>query len=241
MDFFSYEGSHTISFMSIEYFIITLLTFLIIIFVYKFRDKLKKIFKEDRIRNIMGFILLTNIIIYQLSKGFSGQFRYVELLPIHLCHITNLAMSYMLLTNKKDMFKYLFYFVMIGPLPSVLIPEIAFSYDRIGFWGFIISHNIILIFTFILLFVYDYKVTKKVRKKTVGLILFIYFVLFLFNTFYGTNYLFQSSLPEHLYRIFPFIKYFDYPLILTLVVLILFVFVADFIIDFVNDHKPKLS
>lgn len=241
MDFFTYEGSNVVSFMSIEYYIITLVTFLSIILIYIFRNKLKKLLDENKTRMFMGIILLSNMIIYLLSKGLSGQFRYVELFPIHLCYITNLAIGYMLITNKKEMFKYLFYFVMIGPLPSVLIPEIAFNYDRVGFWGFIISHNIILIFTSMLLFVYNYDVTKKARKKTLELITLIYAILFLFNTFFHTNYLFQYSLPDHIYKIFPFFKYFNHPLFLTFSTLILFMFIAEFVIDFKNKHILKTS
>ena len=120
---------------------------------------------------------------------------------------------YILLTkNKNNLYRVIYFFTFIGPLPAILLPDITQNFNRYIFWQFFISHHLMLIFSIYSLVVFKYKVDRKDIFLTyvVGHIFIL--IMNIFNNIFDTNYVMLTSLPDHIYELLPFTRHL-YPII----------------------------
>lgn len=178
------------------------------------RDTLRKAGDKTKkyIRYSFAGLLFANMTIYYLSLMATGQYSIKKHLPLEFCFITGYILMYILLTNNKsNIYGTLFYCTIIGPLPAMLFPNLSGSYDRFIFYQFVISHHVMMLISFYCIIVLQYKVPVKGAWKAFlyGNVVFVA-VSFL-NYFWGSNYIMQGKLPDHIIKLFPFIKYFNSP------------------------------
>lgn len=207
-------GSLHFSLFGFWHIFITLLLILGIVFIYRYREKIKKWKYHDKaVRYAVAMIMFLNMTIYYGSKVLDGTWRFEVHLPLHFCFISGYLFMLTLITNNKKLFKYTYFFSFAGPLPAILLPDIICGPDRFIFWQFVISHHFFLLASIYVLFVLDWKIEKKdIIKAMIGANL-IFFAVFIFNQIFDTNYIMTSKLPDHILKLFPFLTTFNYPIL----------------------------
>lgn len=191
-----------------------IVTIVSIILIYRNREKIRKWKYHDKpMRYLIASIMFLNMTVYYLSKIILGIYDIRVHLPLHFCFISGYLFMFLLVTNSKKMFKYVYFFSYAGPLPAIILPDLICGPDRFVFWQFFISHHFFIISSMYILFVLDYKITRKDSVKSILYANIVFGLVFIFNQLFHTNYIMTSSLPAHVLKLMPFLKYFDFPII----------------------------
>lgn len=161
----------------------------------------------------MAAIFFINMAIYYINYIVQGAYNWKVHLPLHLCFITGYLFMYILVTNNKKLYKIVYFFTFVGPLPAIIWPDIKFGPDHFVFYQFIISHNVLLLTSLYCLFVLDYDVEKSDIPKAFlwgnGLMV----VMFCFNSIFHTNYIMMNKLPDHIIEMYPFVTKIGCPIL----------------------------
>ena len=170
---------------SIMHFILILMTILIMLLIYKKRDKIN--LKTSRI--ILAVILIINLVLRRGSFIYYGVYDYHYHLDINFCNFTAILMLIYSLTGNNKLYKYCYYMVFIGPLLSILFPCLTFSLKNYSFYSFLILHYILYIFNFIFYLKEDILFSKenliKVIKFIIGYFITVYIIDYLFKFDYN--------------------------------------------------------
>ena len=195
-----------------NFFSITTLLCLLIIYLY--RDKISKSKNKDKILKVSAIILLVNMIIYTCGNLYYGSFDYKEMLPFHLCFITNYMFIIAILFKKYNILKYTLFMSFIGPIPAILWPNLVSTIDNFNFWQLIISHHFFICVSLYSFYALNYKIEFK---DFIKLFIFFFFLLFIvtpFNSIFATIYIFTNYIPENVIVLYPWLKHFPPHLIL---------------------------
>lgn len=201
--YFSTDRIFSLNFFGFTHILLILLTFVLILLIYKYREELKKI---KCIKNIIIGILFANMVIYILGAILFGNFDIGDHLPIHYCYITGFLFMYMLLKNNKKWFNFLYYAIFFCTTTVIIFQDPGITYDRYEFILLIISHHFLLISSFYCLYVLGYPVNKSGYKTFINYTIIVYLVVFVINRVLGTDYIFNTAFPDFIYQYFPFIK-----------------------------------
>ncbi len=187
---------------------LSIITVLLAAVIFLSRHRLKKLnSKSSRFPRIaMATILAANMAVHYISKLVLGIWRFDTDLPFHICFITNFFLIFILLTdNKHDLYRIIYYFTFIGPLPAMIWPDLDYGWQSYTFYQFIISHHVMLLISVYCLFVLDYRV--ELRSALHAFVFGNGFIIAVsvFNLVFETNYIMIESLPQQLYEIYPFL------------------------------------
>ena len=238
-----FAGIGNTSFYMFNNFHIFLILSLIVLAILLFinRNNLKQFKYKEQVRYVMATILLLNMIIYYIGLFATKTFDIMEDLPLHLCFVTNFFMIYVLYRGDRKLYKIVYFFTFIGPLPAIIWSDLTYTYDVFEFWQFIICHHVMLLTSLYLLFVLDYTVEAKymIRAFTIG-ILYIC-VINVLNIIFGTNYIMLTSLPENTLNLYPFLRNIPaiFPLLVVGILAFLFSYLPAFFVMKLNSKEQK--
>lgn len=201
--YFGQVSNFELTFFGPVHLLLIIATFVIILLIYKFKDKLKK---YKIIKNIIPIILFSNMVIYILGAVLAGIFDINIHLPIHYCYITGFAFMYMLIKNKTNWFNMLYYAIFFCTITVIIFQDPNITYDRYEFILLVISHHFLLISSFYTLYVLEYPVNKSGYKPFIIYSVIVYVTVFIINRILGTDYIFNSTLPPFIYEYLPFVK-----------------------------------
>ena len=201
--YFGLVSDFSLDFFGPVHLLLISITILLIIGIYKYRNKLKK---YKFIKNLIPVLLFSNMVIYITGAIAAGIFDINIHLPIHYCYITGFLFMYMLVKNKKNWFNMLYYAIFFCTITVIIFQDPTITYDRYEFILLIISHHFLLISSFYTLYVLDYPVNIKGYKPFFIYTVIVYVLVFIINQILGTDYIFNASFPEFIYEYFPFIK-----------------------------------
>ncbi|MBQ9948984.1 MAG: YwaF family protein [Oscillospiraceae bacterium] len=174
--------------------------------LFVFRDKLTAFGHFKAVRITMASVLLANMAIHYISKIILGVWTFDTDLPLHLCFITNFFMIYILYTdNRRNLYRVIYFFTFIGPLPAMIWPDLRCSYDSYIFYQFIISHHVMLLISLYCLCVLKYETSVKSTMPAFFIGNLVIGSVMVFNMIFKTNYIMMNELPEQLYEIYPFL------------------------------------
>lgn len=183
------------------------------ILLYIFSDKLKKWKHKENVRYIMAAVFFVNMAVYYLNYIIQGVYNWKVHLPLHLCFITGYIFMYILITNNKKLYKIVYFFTFIGPLPAMIWPDMKFGADNFVFYQFIISHHLLLLTSLYCLFVLDYDVKKSDIPKAFLCGNILVLIMFCFNSIFDTNYIMMYKLPDHIIEMYPFVTKIGSPIL----------------------------
>lgn len=194
--------------------LITLLTIIAIVIIIKYQDKIKaKVKHEKAIRYFIAIVMFLNMTIYYGQKLLAGTYDIRVHLPLHFCFISGYLFMFTLITNNKKLFRIVYFFSFVGPLPAIIFPDLICGPDRFIFWQFVISHHFFITSSIFCLKILDFKVERSDMLKAFITANLVFLAVFIFNHIFNTNYIMTSKLPDHIIKLFPFVKAFDYPII----------------------------
>lgn len=212
--FFGDTAGTTFNLFGVLYFILLFSVLIVAVLMWRFRTKLRSTADKTKkvIRYSAAALLFANMTVYYLSLMLTGQYSIKKHLPLEFCFITGYILMYLLITNNKNgIYETLFYCTIIGPLPAMLFPNLSGSFDRFIFYQFIISHHIMMLISFYCIIVLQYKISVKGAFKAFLYGNAVFIAVSILNHFWGSNYIMQGKLPDHIIELFPFIKYFNSP------------------------------
>lgn len=176
--------------------------------IFALKERTKK-----KIRIIVAIIMFLNMVIYYNGFAYYEIYDVKEHLPLHLCFIAGFTYMFALITGNAKLYKITYFLSFVGPLPAILWPDIR-SVDSFIFIQFIISHHFFLLSSFFLYYAYNIQITKKDMWKTFFITNAIFLFMIGFNSVFGTNYIMSKSFPEPFLNVYPFLRSFDYPVLL---------------------------
>lgn len=201
--YFGLESDFSLTLFGSIHLLLIMITIVVILLIYKNREQLKQ---YKFIKTVIPIILFSNMIIYIVGAILTGIFDIDVHLPIHYCYITGFLFMYMLIKNKKGWYNMLYYAIFFCTITVIIFQDPYITYDRYEFILLIISHHFLLISSFYTLYVLEYPVNKSGYKPFLIYTCIVYLVVFIINRILGTDYIFNSSLPEFIYDYFPFVK-----------------------------------
>ncbi|MDD2376815.1 MAG: TIGR02206 family membrane protein [Clostridia bacterium] len=206
-DFFTDVGGTPFILFGPLHMFISIVTIIIAILIFIYRDKLKTFKFKENIRYILAAVLFTNMSVFYASLILLKEYDWRVDLPLHFCFITGYLFMYILITGNKKLYSVIYFFTFVGPIPAMIWPDLAFNYDRIIFWQFVISHHFMLLSSLYVLTVLEYKICKKdiVKAYMIGNVIVV--IMAIFNNLFKTNYIMMGELPAQIYKIYPFAKY----------------------------------
>ena len=180
--------------------------------LYHYREQLRKIKCQRKIRIGMAIILFTNMAIFYLNIIFAGEYDWHVHLPLHLCFITGYTFMYILVSDNQKLYRIVYFFTFIGPLPAMIWPNTVTRFDRFYTYSFFISHHIMLLMSLYCLFVLEYKVAYRDALRAFGWGNVLFAGIFVFNTICGTDYIMTKNLPAYIVESFPILRLVDSPI-----------------------------
>lgn len=179
---------------------------LLYIAVFVFRKQLRRFGHFKAMRYAAATLLLANMLIHYISRLAYGIWSFETDLPLHLCFVANFFMIFILYSNNKGgLYRVIYFFTFIGPLPAMIWPDLNSSYDSYIFYQFIISHHIMLLISIYSLCVLQYETKVRYSLHTLLFGNIGIGAVMLFNMHFGTNYIMMAELPAQLYEIYPFL------------------------------------
>ena len=188
--------------------IFTILAFTAAIIIYLNRNKISKIEKDKtwKVLRISSVILLLNMIIYTFGNLYFGSFNYKEMLPFHLCFITNYLFMIGSFFKKENIFHITIFLSFLGPIPAILWPDLVSTIDNFNFWQLVISHHVFMNISLFSYYALNYHVTFKDFKKTYLIYAILVLISYPLNKMFDTNYIFTNYIPGNVVELYPFLK-----------------------------------
>lgn len=208
-----------------------------IVLIKKYAKVIRNHPHELRIRKIVVWTLVVLEISYHLHNWSYPRFS----LPLHICSFAVFMSIYVLNTNSKRVYNYLFFFGTLGGIMALTFPNSwGYTYLNFRYYHFLILHNILIAVSLYYYFGYGYRVTYRTLLNVFRSVLIIGIFVHLFNLTllhfgYDVNYWFITYIPQAVDDFFT-----NYPIyILTFITL---VFVSMNVLFFVThqDHLPLL-
>lgn len=172
------------------------IAFILITFTLFFikRNKIK-LYREP-IRMTVGCLLILSRISLDIWYVTTEQWSVTSSLPLELCSIASLLCGVMLLTKSRFLVE-IFYFIGIGGAAmAVLTPDLYFGFPQYRFLQFFIDHFLLMSAPLIMIFLYNYRITRASLVKAFVSLNVIAAVVFIINNVLSANYMFLRHKPN---------------------------------------------
>lgn len=148
------------------------------------------------IRLTAGWALLISRFTLDIWYVTTGQWNAQSSLPLELCSIASIASGIMLLTKNKHLFE-IFYFIGIGgAVQAILTPDLNFGFPQYRFLQFFFDHMLLILAPLLMIWLYDFTITKRSLLKSWLTLQGIAAVVFVCNLFLDANYMFLRRKPS---------------------------------------------
>ena len=202
-----------------------LLTFVLmgLIIIY-FNRKRIHMFSKNLKRKIVvlfAIILLLNMITLYISSFYYHSFDYKTMLPLHLCYLANYFYIFAIILNKEKWYSYIYFLSFLGPIPAIIFFDVPSVWETFNFYLYIISHHLLVLIGLFTFYLYPKKINIKHIVKLFVVLNIFYFLMKIFNYYFGTNYFFSEAIPPFIIELLPFLKYFPVVIILEVMEIII--------------------
>lgn len=203
-DFFAYffgAGNQVeFSLFTVAHLAPILLMLVVIYAIYRNREKLRKVKKEETIRYVLAFALIISEMAYywRLVGVTSLPTSPVDNLPFAVCGWAAIFCSYMVIGKNQTLFDISYFWLLSGSVFALLTPT-PLTYTgptRFRYYQFWAEHTLGYIAIFYMIFVHNMRPTiKSAVKSYVALAIFAIIAYWVNSMIPGANYLFLAR-PE---------------------------------------------
>ena len=109
---------------------------------------------QNRLGIILGFIVMSNYLVWVILEIISGTFDFKLHLPFHLCRFANLAIPIVMIWKKERLFQVIYFWGMSGMLQGAITPDVTHGFPHFHYFRFFIGHNgmvLVLIYAIVVL------------------------------------------------------------------------------------------
>lgn len=190
------QTAYPFQLFSLPHISMVLLTFVLIEWMYFYRENIKEKYKYQVKYTLLGFIIVGEIF-FQLWYLLHDKWKLIINLPLQLCSISLYLCAFMLLTRNYKVFEVAFFVSMIGAIIAIITPELFFGMPHIRFFQFFIVHIAIILSCFYMVWIEGYKLTIKSAIKAFIVLNIIAGFVFIVNQMIGSNYMFLAKKPSN--------------------------------------------
>tara|TARA_Y100001934_G_scaffold47301_1_gene57254 strand:+ start:748 stop:1446 length:699 start_codon:yes stop_codon:yes gene_type:complete len=163
----------------------------------------RKYLDEKSQRNLAIFLIIAIIgveIIDDLYRIFETNPQMIWSaagdLPLHMCGFSVFATSYALAKKDQLVFELCYFWGLGGALQAILTPDFSRVVDPFYLFTFMISHGLIILNIFYLIFVYKMVLRKWALLRTIVITNIILVGIGLINFILDSNYFYLSMAPD---------------------------------------------
>jgi len=150
---------------------------------------------QNKLGIALGFMVMSNYIIWVILEGVAGTFDMKLHLPFHLCRFANLAIPIVMIYKKNRLFQILYFWGMSGMIQGAITPDVTHGFPHFHFFRFFIGHNGMVLTLIYAIVVYELKPTLKgLWESFLGLNLFLVLAAII-NFGLGSNYFWICEKP----------------------------------------------
>lgn len=242
LQFFSEQGGEQMQLFGPLHWILTLTVVAGVVLMYYYREALRNM--SLRTKRIISYtcsgILFANMTIYYVGLIFVGEYSFKRHLPIEFCFITGYLLMYILIANNRKLYRIVFYYTIIGPMPAMIWPNVSGVGTRYIFYQFIISHHFMILVSFYLMIARRYHVYARDTVPALACGLIVFTGVYILNINWGTNYIMSAGLPKHMLELYPILAYVDSPFFWLVLCGIAFLAIGV-LISWLLQGRPKLK
>lgn len=191
--------------------------------IYLNRSHINKIkpTTKRKITKTIAIVLLLNLLTLYIFQPLFHNFDWKDMLPLHLCYISNIFYIYAILFNKENLYKYTYFLSFLGPIPAIIFFNVPSVWESFNFYLYVISHHVLVLGGFATFYMYPKKLDLKQPIKLGILLNIMYIIMSNYNRYFQSNYFFSEGIPPFINDIFPFLKHIPTTLILEMVAITL--------------------
>lgn len=204
-DFFAYffgKGDEVeFTNFSLAHFLPIILMIIVILLIYKFKDKIKNFKNEKTIRMVLAFMLIITEMSYfwRLVGVPSLDANPVDHLPITVCGWCVIFSSYLVVTKSQSLFDIVYFWLFSGTIFALITPTVITNTGptRFRYYQFWLEHTLGYIALFYMIFIHKFRPTPKSAVKSYIVLVILAIVAYIANETLGpgANYLFMAK-PE---------------------------------------------
>lgn len=186
-------------------------TFLAAVLMYLYRKRLRQFRYKRQLCCFFAAVLFLNMAVYYIGLALAGDYDIKRHLPLELCFVTGYLLMFVLVTGNRNLYRIVYFFTIVGPLPAMIWPNLSGTFDRYVFYQFIISHHIMLLISLYCMIVLEYRVQRRDAFRAFLYGNGFFLLISIINTLWGSNYVMEQKLPDHILQLYPFLVYFNVP------------------------------
>jgi|LGOV01.1.fsa_nt_gb hypothetical integral membrane protein (TIGR02206 family) len=177
---------------------------LTIFLILKYAKKIRATGKDYHLKRYWLVLLVVLEIAYHVHNWTYPRFS----IPLHICSFAVFMSIFLLLTDSKKIFNYVFFIGTLGGAMALLVPNSwGYSYYNFRYYHFIILHCSIMAVPLYYYKAYDYRVSYQTLLsvfKTIVVIGVCVHLINLFFQYYGidSNYWFITYIPDNVDNVF---------------------------------------
>jgi hypothetical integral membrane protein (TIGR02206 family) len=186
---------------SLAHFLPIIVMILVILLIYKFRDKIRNFKNEKTIRTVLAFMLIITEMSYfwRLVGVPSLDANPIDHLPITVCGWCVIFCSYLVVTKSQSLFDIAYFWLFSGTIFALITPTVITNTGptRYRYYQFWLEHTLGYIAVFYMIFIHGFRPTPKSAVKSYIVLACLALIAFIANETLGpgANYLFMAK-PE---------------------------------------------
>lgn len=150
---------------------------------------------QNKLGILLGFLVMSNYIIWVILEILAGSFDLKLHLPFHLCRFANLAIPFVMIFKRDRLFQILYFWGMSGMIQGAITPDVTHGFPHFHFFRFIMGHNGMVLTLIYAIVVFELKPTMKgLWDSFLALNLFL-LVAIIVNVSLDSNYFWICSKP----------------------------------------------
>ncbi|KAB8138143.1 TIGR02206 family membrane protein [Gracilibacillus oryzae] len=181
---------------SLSHFFMILVTLVLLLFLYNYREGIKRRFKRE-LKYMLVVSLILGEVTFHLWYILDDRWNAVTNLPLQLCSISLYLCTIMLLTRNYRIFEISFFVSMTGAFIAIVTPELFFGFPHLRFFQFFLAHIAIVLSCFYMVWMEEYKPTFGSVIRSFTVLNIIAFFVFIVNQTVGSNYMFLGRKPSN--------------------------------------------
>ncbi len=157
------------------------------------------LFRQHSFMKQIKWVLFWTLVLSEISiVGWSvatGLWDIRYNLPLHLCTISLVASSYMLMKNSYKVFEVIYFFGVGGAFQAIITPELFYTFPHFRYFHYFIAHFAIILAIFYMIWVCNYTIRLRSAIKAFLVLNCLALVAFSVNQLTGANYMFLARKP----------------------------------------------
>lgn len=181
---------------SIQHILPILFTFILAILLIWFSKNKCSHKQQKLIFKSLGLFVSLTVLVFHIHLILKGNYNLTTDMPLYLCSFMALFIFVFTSTRKYWLFEVLLFWIIAGTSQAVITPDIPFGFPSFDYFRYWIAHLGLLVIIFYAVFVFNMRPTfKSVFKSFLTLQVYM-LVLFIINYFLDANYSYLNSKPD---------------------------------------------